>query len=81
MLNSNFLENGLGLVPSPYFMYDFTRKNILLIDRISFCLPSLFFLSGFSFTDTDNSQDTRGREGRRVTKGGGGEVSTASFRK
>ena len=23
-----------------------------------------FFLSGFSFTDTDNSQDSRGREGR-----------------
>ena len=22
-----------------------------------------FFLSGFSFTDTDNSQDSRGREG------------------
>ena len=26
-------------------------------------MRSFFFLSGFSFTDTDNSQDSRGREG------------------
>ena len=26
-------------------------------------LTSVFFLSGFSFTDTDNSQDSKGREG------------------
>ena len=30
---------------------------------ILFPLFFVFFLSGFSFTDTDNSQDSRGREG------------------
>ena len=29
----------------------------------SFSVFLFFFLSGFSFTDTDNSQDSRGREG------------------
>ena len=28
MINFDFLEKGLGLTPSPHFMYDFTRKNI-----------------------------------------------------
>ena len=27
------------------------------------CFFFFFFLSGFSFTDTDDSQDSRGREG------------------
>ena len=27
------------------------------------CCTTIFFLSGFSFTDIDNSQDSRGREG------------------
>ena len=27
------------------------------------CIWNIFFLSGFSFTDTDDSQDSRGREG------------------
>ena len=31
-------------------------KNVIIV----FCF---FFLSGLSFTDTDNSQDSRGREG------------------
>ena len=35
-------------------------KSDLEINNIFFFF---FFLSGFSFTDTDNSQDSRGREG------------------
>ena len=34
-----------------YFLYHFI------------CCTTIFFLSGFSFTDIDNSQDSRGREG------------------
>ena len=35
-----------------------------LLEIISIVKPDFFFfLSGFSFTDTDNSQDSRGREG------------------
>ena len=33
---------------------------LLLINRFFFCF---FFLSGFSLADTDNSQDSRGKEG------------------
>ena len=36
------------------------------IVQVVFCNKTLllfFFLSGFSFTDTDDSQDSRGREG------------------
>ena len=35
--------------------------NVYEFPHEFFCL--FFFLSGFSFTDTDNSQDRRGREG------------------
>ena len=38
--------------------YSFAAEKILLTKADSF-----FFLSGFSLTDTDNSQDSRGREG------------------
>ena len=33
MLNFNFSEKGLGLVPPPHFVYGFSRK--LLTDQIS----------------------------------------------
>ena len=29
--NFNFLGNGLGLVSTPYFVYDFSKKNISVI--------------------------------------------------
>ena len=33
-------------------------------DRVQYDIYiNIFFLSGFSFTDTDDSQDSRGREG------------------
>ena len=35
-------------------LHDLVKKAIQIF---------FFFLSGFSFTDTDNSQDSRGREG------------------
>ena len=42
----------------------FLRANlIILIDSNKSTLDIYFFLSGFSFTDTDDSQDSRGREG------------------
>ena len=34
-------------------------KNCILNEKLN----PFFFLSGFFFTDTDNSQDSRGREG------------------
>ena len=37
------------------------QKSSLCFLFLFFCC--CFFLSGFSFTDTDNSQDSRGREG------------------
>ena len=49
-----------------------SSKNLILVailsDQIIIYISfssrtSFFFLSGFSFTDTDNSQDSRGREG------------------
>ena len=47
MLNFDFLENGLGLVPPPNFVYDFSRKVFLLRiplpDQISLS-DSLYFL-------------------------------------
>ena len=42
----------------------FLRANlIILIDSNKSTLDIIFFLSGFSFTDTGDSQDSRGREG------------------
>ena len=34
MLNSNFPEKGLGLVSSPHFVYDFSRKMFLMLYSI-----------------------------------------------
>ena len=51
MVNFDFLGKGLGIVPPPHFVYDFSRKKcfshyILLTDQIS--LPDfLSFTSGF----------------------------------
>ena len=39
------------------------NANFLQTMLVSTKLRGLFFLSGLSFTDTDNSQDSRGREG------------------
>ena len=47
----------LLLAVSKIGMYGFLY---ILTDSLFF---SFFFLSGFSFTDTDNSQDSSGREG------------------
>ena len=41
----------------------FQVRNFLYSDWILRFTPHFFFLSGFSFTDIDNSQDSRGREG------------------
>ena len=41
----------------------FNCKVIIFIKRPELSCASPFFLSRFSFTDTDNSQDSRGREG------------------
>ena len=39
------------------------NTKIIRTGRIMVEFFFFFFLSGFSFTDTDNSQDSRGREG------------------
>ena len=35
MLNFDFLENGLGVVSLPHFVYDFSRKIILMLYSIN----------------------------------------------
>ena len=35
MLNFNFSEKGLGLVSSPYFGYNFSRKIFLMLHSIN----------------------------------------------
>ena len=35
MLNSDFLEKGLGIVSPPYFVYDFSRKMFLMLYSIN----------------------------------------------
>ena len=35
MLNSDFLEKGLGIVSSPQFVYDFSRKIFLMLYAIN----------------------------------------------
>ena len=39
------------------------KNTVRFAHVLLFHFISLFFLSGFSFTDTDDSQDSRGREG------------------
>ena len=34
MLNFDFLEQGLGIVSPPYFVYDFSRKTFLMLYSI-----------------------------------------------
>ena len=48
------------------FLQEKVRPRCLTRLKIGFWLRVLhfFFLSGFSFTDTDDSQDSRGREGQ-----------------
>ena len=46
MLNSDFLEKGLGIISLPYFVVDFSKKkcfscSVLLTDQISF--PDCFY--------------------------------------
>ena len=42
-----------------FFMFMLIHRNLIMMINIK----KKFFLSGFSFTDTDNSQDCREREG------------------
>ena len=35
MLNLDFLEKDLGIVPSPHFVYDFSRKVFLMLYSIN----------------------------------------------
>ena len=35
MLNFDFLEKGLGVVSLPHFVYDFSRKIILMLYSIN----------------------------------------------
>ena len=35
MLNFDFLENGLGIISPPHFMYDFLRKMFLVLYAIN----------------------------------------------
>ena len=35
MLNFDFLEEGLGTVSAPHFLYDFPRKVFLLLHSIN----------------------------------------------
>ena len=44
-------------------MFDWVLKAPLIMTVFTMLNIDIFFLSGFSFTDTDNSQDSRGREG------------------
>ena len=51
MLNINFPEKGLGLVSPPYFVYDFSRKMVLILYSINWpnfiiWLPLLLDISG-----------------------------------
>ena len=39
------------------------KLDLLLITFVLLLVFVFFFLSGFSFTDTDDSQDNRGRKG------------------
>ena len=34
MLNFDFLEKGPGIVPPQHFMYDFSRKMLLMLSSI-----------------------------------------------
>ena len=60
-------DNKLPNLPSIYLWLISVLSPVLLLS--SFCSLRLkesfffFFLSGFFFTDTDDSQDSRGREG------------------
>ena len=38
-------------------------KKKIIAQKMKFSIKDFFFLSGFSFTATDTSQDSRGREG------------------
>ena len=49
MLNFDFLEIGLGVVTSPHFVYDFTRKNIS--HAIFYKLTKFDYLIAFSSWD------------------------------
>ena len=35
MLNFDFLEKGLGIVFPPHFVYDFSRKMLLMLHAIN----------------------------------------------
>ena len=43
MLNVNFLENSLGIVFPPHFVYDFVLCYVLLMDQVLFS-GRLYFL-------------------------------------
>ena len=43
-------------------MFDWVLKAPLIMTVFTMFNIDIFFLSGFSFTDTDNSHDSRGRE-------------------
>ena len=63
----------VSLICIELYAYAYIMLNILnyiTLIRLFLCNPQkssvnvcLFFLSGFFFTDTDDSQDSRGREG------------------
>ena len=37
MLNFGFLEKGLGIVSPPHFVYDFSRKILLMLSLLHTC--------------------------------------------
>ena len=48
--------------PADYLVF-FISAQLTSFTHPKHAISDFFFLSGFSFTDTDNSQDSRGREG------------------
>ena len=49
MLNFNFSEKGLGLVSPPYFVYEFSKKNVSYATFYS--LTKFHFLIAFTSRD------------------------------
>ena len=46
MLNFDFLEKGLRIVSPPYFLYDFSRKEFLMLLTDQILLPDcLYFMT------------------------------------
>ena len=60
VLSYKFKHNDEG------FKYFISYLEGEIVKPLFIILPQFFFLSGFSFTDNDNSQDSRGMEGTIV---------------